>query len=225
MDVKFVNESLPGLVQKFGTGLIQNMLKQAEVDPPTGLIKDKLKRKDIVLNFINRDFEPIHMRAGGVFIDNIFPKDVLPISQLRAESVRSLIHVLKNIQTPDQNIIVNIELSKNFRFFIPGRIDQFGIRRDTEAYYDQGLDEHAFYMLNWFPKKNMHGVKYNKVTINFNGDIASGTMRVVPLGGYSQQYIAEAVLENDLYPFIAVREYQTININGKNPQNAKIKYV
>ena len=223
MDVKFVDESLPGLVQKFGTGLIQNMLKASGVNPPTGFIKDKLKRKDIVITFTGKDFERIDTRYG--FVDNLVPKNVIPISQIKRESIKNLLLLLRNKQTLEQNIIVNIELKRDFEFFIPGKTEYNGAVNEFTANYDSGLQEDALYMLNWFPKKNMHGIKYNKVTINFNGDVCSGVMRIRPIDPYHHRFIAEAILEKDLYPLIAVREYQTININGKNSQNAKIKYV
>ncbi len=224
MDVKFVDESLPGLVQKFGTGLIQNMLKASGVNPPTGLIKDKLKRNDIVITFNGKDFERIDTRYG--FFDNIVPKNVVPISQIKRESIKNLLLLLRNKQTPEQNIIVNIELKRDFEFFIPGKTEYNGQVNEFNANYDSGLQEDVLYMLNWFPKKNMHGIKYNKVTINFNGDVCSGVMRIRQTDPYHHhRFIAEAILEKDLYPFIAVREYQTFNINGKNSQNAKVKYI
>ena len=228
MKHNFINAQLPGLIQKFGTGLVQNMLKQAGVNPPTGSVKNKLKRSDIIITFTADDFEVFNQRHSDI-------RDVIPVPPanapymiLKQGALQFMLNILKNQQTLEQNIIINIEKGNNFGLFLPAIFGYAGQESQYEPpVYQNEMKSDIAYVFTWFPKKNMHGIKYNKVTINFNCDIYSGVLSVIPIVPQDPQYghVMRCIARNDTFPFTAIKEYQTININGNNPQNAKVKYI
>lgn len=225
----FINAQLPGLIQKFGTGLVQNMLKQAGVNPPIGSIKDKLKRKDIIITFTSDDFERLDQRDDlSVRVVRYQHPVNAPNSVLKRGALQSMLNILKNEQTPDSNIIINIEKGNNFGLFVASATNYHGKVTPLPPPYQDGMQSNGVYQLDWFPKKNMHGIKYNKVTINFNCDVYSGELGILNLFIITHEdhgVIMNCIPKNDTFPFTAIKEYQTININGNNPQNAKVKYI